>query len=337
MLGRLCFSLLLVTAAPVVAQTTATGSAQAASSFDKSSGGSGQVYPSRPIRVIVPSMAGGGADIVARLLGQKLAERWGQQVIVDNRIGVVGAETAAQALPDGYTVMFTTSALTVRESVYRKLSYSTLKDFAPVTEVLSQSNVIVAHPSVPARTVQELIALAKARPGELNFGSGGNGTSNHLAGELLRIMAGINVVHVPYKGVPQAIVDTLAGRMQFTFGSPMAALPHVREGRLRLLAVTTPKRSRSLPDVPTVAESGVPGYEFTGWMGALVPRATPPHIVHRLQQEIARLIFVPEIEQRLAAEAAEPVGSSPADFAAFLKADIARWARVVRDANIHVD
>jgi tripartite-type tricarboxylate transporter receptor subunit TctC len=296
-----------------------------------------QSYPSRPIRVIVPSSAGGGADIVARLIGQKLAEHWGQQVIVDNRIGVVGAETAALASADGYTVLFTTSALVVRESVYRKLPYSTLRDFVAVTQVLSQSNVLVVHPAVPARTVQELVALAKARPGELNFGTGGNGTSNHLAGELLRIMTGINVVHVPYKGVPQAINDTLAGRMHFAFGSPMSVLPHVKAGRLRLLAVTTPQRARALPDVPTVAESGVPGYEFTGWMGMLAPRSTPQDIALKLQQEIAKIVFVPELERRLAADAAEPVGSSSAEFAAFLKADIARWTRVVREANIQVD
>jgi len=294
-------------------------------------------YPARPIRVIVPSSAGGGADIVARLVGQKLTERWVQQVIVDNRIGVVGAETAALAAPDGYTVLFTTSALSVRESVYRKLTYSTLRDFAAVTQVLSQSNLLVVHPAVPARTVQELVALAQAKPGELNFGTGGNGTSNHLAGELLRIMAGINVVHVPYKGVPQALNDTLAGRMHFAFSSPMSVLPFVKQGKLRLLAVTTPQRSRALPEVPTVAESGVPGYEFTGWMGVLAPKATPPDIVRKFQQAVAKAVAEPDLEQRLAADAAEPVASTPADFAAFLKIDIARWTRVVREANIQVD
>lgn len=296
-----------------------------------------QEYPVRPIRVIVPSSAGGGADIVARLVGQKLAGRWGQQVIVDNRIGVVGAETAALAPADGYTLLFTTSALTVRECVYRKLPYSTLRDFAPVTQVLSQSNVLVVHPAVPARTVQELVALAKAKPGELNFGTGGNGTSNHLAGELLRIMAGIDVVHVPYKGVPQALNDALAGRMQFAFSSPMSVLPHVKQGRLRLLAVTTPQRSRALPEVPTVAESGVPGYEFTAWMGVLAPKTTPLEVVRKFQQAVATAVFEPDLEQRLAAEAAEPVASTPAEFAAFLRTDIARWTRVVREAHIQVD
>jgi tripartite-type tricarboxylate transporter receptor subunit TctC len=296
-----------------------------------------QTYPARPIRVIVPSSAGGGADIVARLVGQKLAERWGQQVIVDNRIGVVGAETAALAPADGYTVLFTTSALTVRECVYRKLPYSTLRDFAPVTQVLSQSNLLVVHPGVPARTVQELVALARAKPGELNFGTGGNGTSNHLAGELLRIMTGINVVHVPYKGVPQALNDALAGRMQFAFSSPMSVLPHVKQGRLRLLAVTTPQRSRALPDVPTVAESGVPGYDFTAWMGVLAPKGTPHDVVRKFQQAVATAVFIPDLEQRLAADAAEPAASTPGEFAAFLKTDIARWTRVVREANIQAD
>jgi tripartite-type tricarboxylate transporter receptor subunit TctC len=197
--------------------------------------------------------------------------------------------------------------------------------------------VLVVHPSVPARTVQELVALAKAKPGELNYGSGGNGTSNHLAGELFRILAGINVVHVPYKGVPQAINDTLAGRMHFAFGSPVSVLPHVKDGRLRLLAVTTPQRSRALPDVPTVAESGVPGYDFTGWMGMLVPRSTPPDIVRALQQEVAKIVFAPELQRKLTADAAEPVGSTPADFAVFLKTDIARWTRVVKEAHIQVD
>ena len=294
-------------------------------------------YPARPVRVIVPSQAGGGADIVARMLGQKLNERWGQPVIVDNRIGVVGAETAAAAPDDGYTVLFTTSALSVRESVYRKLPYSTLRDFAAVTQVLTQSNLLVVHPSVPARTVQELVALAKAKPGELNFGTGGNGTSNHLAGELLRMMTGIKVVHVPYKGVPQALNDTLAGRMHFAFGSPMSVLPHVKQGRLRLIAVTTPQRSRALPEVPTVAESGVPGYEFTAWMGVLAPKGTPPDVVRKFQQDIARAVFVPDLEQRISADAAEPVASTPADFAAFLKTDLARWTRVVKEAHIQID
>jgi tripartite-type tricarboxylate transporter receptor subunit TctC len=296
-----------------------------------------QSYPAKAIRVIVPSAAGGGADIVARAIGQKLTAAWGQQVVVDNRIGMVGAEIAAHAVPDGYTVMLTTSALAVRESVYQKLPYKTLRDFLPVSQVVAQSNVLVVHPAVPARSVQELVALAKSKPGQLNFGSGGNATSNHLAGELFRILAGLNVVHVPYKGVPQATTDLLGGRVQFVFGSPVSTLPHVKDGRLRLLAVTTPRRSPALPDVPTIAESGVPGYEFTGWMGVLVPAGTPQDIVRKLHREIAKIVHLPDVKQRFAVDAAEAVGSTPAEFTAFLKAEIARWTKVVKEADIRVD
>jgi tripartite-type tricarboxylate transporter receptor subunit TctC len=296
-----------------------------------------QPWPSRPIRVIVPSQAGGGADIVARAVAHRLTEAWGQQVVVDNRIGVVGAELAARAAPDGYTVMFTTSALAVRESVYTKLPYSTLRDFQPVTQVVSQSNVLVLHPSVPATSVRELIALAKARPGELNYGSGGNATSAHLAGELFRTLAGIKIVHIPYKGVPAALADTIAARVHFTFGSPVSTLPLVKENRLRLIAVTTPKRSAALPGVPTVAESGLPGYEFTGWMGFLVPVHVSRAIVSKLYGETVRVIQLPDVKQKLLLDAADPVGSSPEEFHAFLKADIARWTKVAKDAQIKVD
>jgi tripartite-type tricarboxylate transporter receptor subunit TctC len=295
------------------------------------------VYPAKPIRVIVPSQAGGGADIVARAIAYKLIERWGQQVVVDNRIGVVGAEIASHAAPDGYTVMFTTSALAVRESVYRKLPYNTLRDFQPVTQAVSQSNVLVVHPSVPARSVRELVALARAKPGQLNYGSGGNATSAHLAGELFRTLAGIEVVHVPYKGVPAALADTIAGRMQYTFGSPVSTLPHVKDGRLRLLAVTTARRSPALPDVPTVSEAGVPGYDFTGWMGMLVPRGVSSLVVAKLHRETVAILQLPDVRQRLQLDAADPVGSSPEEFGAFLRSEIAKWSKVVSDAGIRAD
>ncbi len=203
----------------------------------------------------------------------KLSEAWGQQVVIDNRLGIVGAEIAAKAAPDGYTLMFTTSALAVREAVYNNLPFSTLRDFQAVSQSVTQSNVLVINPAVPAKNVQEFVALAKAKPGAFNFGSGGNASSSHLACELFRNLAGINVVHVPYKGVPAALGDTIAGRVHYTVGSPVSTLPHVKEGRLRLLAVTTAKRAPALADVPTVAESGVPGYEFTGWMGWLAPKS----------------------------------------------------------------
>jgi tripartite-type tricarboxylate transporter receptor subunit TctC len=296
-----------------------------------------QSYPTKPVRVIVPSQAGGGADIVARTIGQKLTAVLGQQFVIDNRIGIVGAQAVAEAAPDGYTLMFTTSALAVRASVYHKLPYDTLRDFQPVTQALSQSNVLVVHPSVPAKNVRELVALARSRPGQMNYGSGGNATSNHLAGELFKLLAKIDVVHIPYRGVPLAISDLVAGRVDYIFGSPVSTLPQVKAGKLRLLAVTTPQRTPALPDVPTVAEAGVPGYAFTGWMGFFAPAKTPHAIIERLHAETVKILGQPEIRRRLLIEAADPVGSSPAEFAVFLKEEIARWTRVAREAQIKVD
>jgi tripartite-type tricarboxylate transporter receptor subunit TctC len=293
-------------------------------------------WPAKPIRVIVPSQAGGGADIVARMLGQKLSEAWGQQIVIDNRIGAVGAEIAAKAVPDGQTLMFTTSALTVREALYTKPGYDTLRDFRPVTQVLSQSNVLVVHPSLPVSTVPQLVALAKAKSGQLNYGSGGNGTSNHLAGVLFQTLAGIDVVHVPFKGVPAALIDTVAGRVHFTIGSPVSTLPHVKEGRLRLIAVTTPKRSPTLPGVPTIAES-LPGYEFTGWMGFLAPTKVAPAIVDKLYRETRRIVDLPDVKQKLQLDAAEPVGSTPDEFTAHIRNELARWTQVVKAGGIRMD
>jgi tripartite-type tricarboxylate transporter receptor subunit TctC len=311
--------------------------AWSASAAALAAAGAGQpAYPEKPIRVIVPSQAGGGADIVARVLGQKLSEAWGQQVVVDNRIGAVGPEIAARALPDGYTFMFTTSALTVREALFAKPGYNTLRDFQPITQVLSQSNVLVVHPSIQAKTVRELIAVAKAKPGQLNYGSGGNGTSNHLAGVLFQTMAGIDVVHVPFKGIPAALTDTVAGRVHYMMGSPVSTLPHVKEGRLRLIAVTTPKRSPTLPDVPAIAES-LPGYEFTGWMGFLAPVKVSRAIVDKLYRETARIVFLADVKQKLQLDAAEPVGSTPEAFTAHLQNELARWTKVVKAGGIKLE
>ena len=255
---------------------------------------------------------------------------------MDNRIGAVGAELAAKAVPDGYTVMFTTSALAVRDSLYANLPYNTLRDFQPVTQVLTQSNVLVVHPSVPARTVKDLIAYAKTRPGQLNYGSGGNGTSNHLAGALFQLLANIDVVHIPFKGVPAALTDTVAGRVHYTMGSPVSTLPHVKENHLKLLAVTTPRRSPSLPDVPAIAES-LPGYEFTGWMGLLVPVKVPRAIVDKLHKETVRIVHLPDVTQKLKLDAAEPVGNTPEEFSVHLKSKVARWTKVVKAAAIKAE
>jgi tripartite-type tricarboxylate transporter receptor subunit TctC len=228
---------------------------------------SAQSYPVRPIRIIVPTVPGGGGDTVARAIGQKLTDSWGQQIVVDNRTGMIGAEIAARAIPDGYTIMVTTSSLVLREAVYTKLSVETLRDFVPVTQVVSQALVLTANPAVPAKSVQELVALARARPGQLNYGTGGNGSASHLAGELFQLMAGIRVVHVPYKGLPQAMPDLLGGRLQYVYGTPESMLPLVKDGKLRLLAVTTVKRSPALPDTPTIAESGLEAISKTnGWI-----------------------------------------------------------------------
>ncbi len=319
---RFIFAMLLIAEA-AAAQPTSTGS--------------GQAYPVKPIRVVVPSQAGGGADIVARAIAHKMSEAFGQQVVVDNRIGVVGAEIVAKSAADGYTLMFTTSALAVREAVYSKLPFSTLRDFQPVSQAVTQSNVLVTHPSVAAKNVQDLVALAKAKPGQLNYGSGGNATSAHLAGELFRLLAGIDVVHVPYKGVPAALGDTIAGRMQFTFGSPVSTLSHVKDNRLRLIAVTTAKRAPALPDTPTIAESGLSGYEFTGWMGLLAPAATPRAVIAKLHAEAARIVHLPDVKQRFVIDAADPVGGTPEQFAVFLKSEIERWSKVVKQAGIRVE
>jgi tripartite-type tricarboxylate transporter receptor subunit TctC len=274
-----------------------------------------------------------------RARGRAFASRWrrgyrGARDRAQDRIGIVGAEIVAKSVADGYTLMFTTSALAVREAVYSKLPFNILRDFQPVSQSVTQSNVLVTHPSVAAKNVQELIALAKAKPGQLNYGSGGNASSSHLACELFRMLAGIDVVHVPYKGVPAALGDTIAGRMHFTIGSPVSTLHHVKDGRLKLIAVTTPKRSPALPDVPTIAEAGVPGYEFTGWMGWLAPAATPRAIITKLHVEAARIVHLPDVKQRFVIDAADPVGSTPPQFAAHLKSEIERWRNVVKQANI---
>ena len=298
---------------------------------------SAQSYPARPIRVIVPSAAGGGGDIVARAVSQKLAESWGQQVVVDNRNGLLGPEIAARSDPDGYTLMLTTSALIVREAVYRKVPFNTMRDFAAVTQLVYQSNVLSVTPSLPAQSVKELIAYAKTRPGQLNYASGGNGTSNHLAGELFKYMAGVDIVHVPYKGVPQGLLDVIGGRMHMSFTSPVAAMGSAKDGKVRMLAVTTARRFPGLPNVPTMAEAGLPGYEFTGWMGVFAPARTPKPIISQLHVELVRIIKLPEVKDRLSGDGAEAVGSSPQEFSAYVDGELKKWSGVVRKAGIRAD
>jgi len=294
-----------------------------------------QGYPAKPIRFIV----GPGPDALARVIGQKLTEAWGQPVIVDQRGGgggTISAEAVAKAAPDGYTLLLATGTHTINPSMY-KLSYDMVRDFAPVTLLASTPFILAVHPSVPANSVAELIRLAKTKPGALNYGSGGSGTPPHLATELFKTAAGIDIVHVPYKTVAAAITDLVAGQLQVMFTVGPAGLPQIRAGRLRGLAVSTARRSAFAPDLPTVAESGLPGFDVFGWNGLLAPAGTPGSIIARLQGEIVRALQNSELRERIASFGFEPVGNTPEEFGEFVKADIARWADVVKQSGARVD
>ena len=295
-----------------------------------------QTYPARPVRMIVPT-AGGGGDNIARVMAQKLSERWSYQVVVDNRTGVIGAEIVAHAAPDGQTIMMTTSTFLFREAITPVMSVRMLQDFAAVTQIVRQALVLVVNPALPAKSVAEFVALAKARPGQLNFGSGTPGSAGHLAAELFRSLAGVRVVHVPYKGTAFAITDLAAGRLQFVFGTPESLMPLVNEGRLRLLAVTTARRTPSMPEVPTMAESGVPGYDFTGWIGVFVPLRTPTSVTDKLHESIVSVLAQPEVRQKFEANASEVVANSSAEFTRYLTGELARWKKIAADANIRAE
>ena len=303
--------------------------------------GQAQDYPSRPIRIIVPSTAGGSVDTLARTVGSNLSQRWGQQVVVDNRSGaggVIGGEITAKAPPDGYTlIMATIAAMATNVSLAKKLPYDPVRDFAPITLVASQQIVLLVNPNVAARTTQELIQLAKAKPGQLTFASAGNGSGGHLSGELLKILAGIDLTHVPYKGIAPAIVDVISGQVTMTFASIISGTPHVKTGRLRALAVTGARRSPALPELPTMMEAGVRGYESSTWYGLLAPKATSRAIVTKLNHEVVAIINLPEVKANLLAEGAEPVGNTPEQFGEFIKAEIAKWGKVIRTAGLRAE
>jgi len=295
----------------------------------------GQGYPTKPIRVIV----GPGPDSLARVIGQQMTLAWGQPVVVDQRGGgggAISAEAVARAAPDGYTLLLATGTHTINPSMYR-ISYDMVRDFAPVTLLASTPFVLAVNPSVPATSVAELIRLAKAKPGTLNYGSGGSGTPPHLATELFKTMAGVDMVHVPYKTVAAAIADLVAGRLQVMFTVGPAGLPQIQAGRLRGLAVSTAKRSAFAPDLPTVAESGLPGFDVFGWNGVLAPAGTPAPVIAKLQAEMVRALKLPEVRERIAGFGFEPVGSTPEEFAEFVKVDIARWAKVVKESGARVE
>ena len=298
-------------------------------------------YPSKPIRMIVPSAPGSGPDIMARAIGQKLTEALGQAIVIDDKPGaggIIGSEAAAKAPPDGYTlIMSNAGAHTVNPSLYAKLPYDPIKDFAPVTLVALAPNILIVHPTLPVRNVKELIALAKAKPGELTFGSGGNGSTAHLSGEMFKTMAGIDTVHIPFKGSPAAVIGVIAGQIALAIPNIPPALPHVRSGKLKALAVTTAKRAAGVPELPTVAESGLPGYEATAWFGVLAPAATPPQIIARLNAAIVKIAHAREMQDRLMAEGADAVGNTPEQFAQIIRNDIAKWAKVVKASGARAD
>ena len=297
-------------------------------------------YPTRAIRWIVPLPPGGGADIVARTVAERLSKNLGQQVIVDNRPGggtVIGAELAARAAPDGYTWLLGTATTHAINSSLRKLPYDPVKDFHPVSLVAILPQVFVAHPSLPANSLKELIALARKRPGQINFASTGNGSANQLAAEMLKSYAKVDMVHVPYKGASPALTDLLAGNVQFMATTIPPALPHIKSGRLKALAVANAKRSALLPQLPTTAEAGAPGVEASSWNGLVVPAGTPKDIITRLHTEVVAVMSLPEIRERLLSFGVEPLVNTPAEFAAYIDAETARYAKVVRESGARVD
>jgi tripartite-type tricarboxylate transporter receptor subunit TctC len=297
-------------------------------------------YPVKPIRFIVPFPPGGGTDLVARLLSQKLSERFGQQVVVDNRGGanaIIGTELAAKAAPDGYTLVLALPAsVAVNPSLYPNLPYDPLRDLAPVIQLNSIALLLVAHPSLAASSIKELIALARAKPGQITFGSSGTGGSSHLAMELFKLMAKVDMTHVPYKGGGPALNDLVGGQVQLYSGPAITSLPLVKAGRLKALGVTSAKRMQSLPDVPAIAET-IPGYESDSWQGVLMPKGTPSAIVNLLNREIAKIIRSPDVVERLASQGAEPVAGSPAEFGAYIKAETAKYAKLIKAAGIKPD
>ena len=294
-------------------------------------------YPSRPIRIIVPQSPGASTDLTARLIGQKLSEAWKQSVIVDNRpgsSGISGTEIVSRAAPDGHTVMVVASSFSINPALQPKLPYDSVRDFTAISQLSKFPNMLAAHPSVPVKTLQDVIALAKAKPGQLNYASAGSGTGTHMSAELLKQMTGIDIVHIPYKGGAPATVATIGGQTQLIIGTSVGLLPHVRSGKLKAIALTSAKRSAAAPEIPTFAESGVPGYEHEPWNGLFGPAKMPTAVVARLNTEVARVLRTSEVKNVFEQDGAEPVGNSPEEFAAIVRSEIAKWTKVVKTAGI---
>jgi tripartite-type tricarboxylate transporter receptor subunit TctC len=301
-----------------------------------------QAYPTKPVRMIVPYPAGGYYDLLARAIGQKLSEAWGQSLLVENRAGangIVGTDYVAKSAADGYTIMMGgIGPHGINPSLYPKLPYDTLRDFAPVIHVATAPNVLVVHPSLEARSVTELIALARTRAHRLSYASNGSGSSNHLSAEMFSTAVGVQMIHVPYKGSAPAVTDLLGGQVNLLFGTMGDVVPHIRAGKLRALAVTGARRIAALPDVPTMIEAGVSGYESTAWFGVLAPAATPTEIVTRLNQDIGRTLQMPDVLEKITLQgSSDIIGGTPEQFGAFIRAEIAKWARVVKESGARAD
>lgn len=298
-----------------------------------------QAYPAKTVRMIVGFPPGGPTDVLARIVAQKLGEAWGQQVVVDNRAGasgMIGAELTARAAPDGYTLLMVPVTYAVAPSLFSKMAYDTERDLATVAQVAASPFILVVHPTLPVKTVKDLAALGRSRPGQLNYASASTGGMPHLAGELFNTMTGAKLVHIPYKGAAPATTDLLAGQVQLMFNNMLSAMPQVKAGRLRAVAVTSSKRSSAAPELPTIAET-VPGYEASGWYGVLAPAAMPRELINRVNAEVNRIMKLPDVTQRLAGDGVEAVGITPEQFGAYLRAEVAKWNKVVKAAGIKAD
>jgi tripartite-type tricarboxylate transporter receptor subunit TctC len=301
---------------------------------------SAQEYPNKPIRIIVGFPPGGGADTVARLIVPKLSEHLGQQLVIDNRSGASGniaLEQLAKALPDGYTLMVTTPTVTVNPALYARPGYDSVNDFTPIALMVSTVYVLVVHPSLPVKSVKELVALAKAKPHQLNYSSGGNGSAAHLSLELFRSMTGIDVVHVPYKGIAPGLIAVLSGEVQFTSGSPTSTLPLVKEGKLRALAVTSAKRSAFIPELPSISEAGVPGYETTAWYGMLAPAKLPKLLVDKLNAAIINVIALPDVRDSFLKQSFDITTSTPDEFSSLIKSELSKWRKIVKESGMRIE
>ena len=314
--------------------------AAAGASAQTTSAVSGPAYPTRPVRVLVGFPPGAGVDITTRLVTPKLAEALGQQFVVDNRAGAAGniaAEIAARTPPDGYTLLFASAPIVMSQSLYKNLNYNLERDFEPVGLVASAPFILVVHPSLPVKSVKEFVALAKSRPGQLSFASTGNGSTPHLAMEMFKTQAGISLVHIAYKGTPQAVIDIMSGQVQAMFANTLSVLPLIRNGRLRALGISGAQRSAAVPEIPTVAEAGMKGFEASTWFGVFAPTGTPPAIVQRLSAEIVRIVQQPDMKERLLAQGADPIGMSAEEFRAYVKAELAKWSKVVQASGARVE